>query len=261
MQLQPPSPDLKVWPWPVRIHTLGGFELWLDDEPIRFAHKTPRKPLALLKALIGFGAVEVPEHKLIDALWFQEEGDAARKAYSIALHRLRELLGSDAAATVEGGSVSLNRSVCWVDVWHVERHLAEANSCLRNADGVGFLQRADEVGQLYRGAFLAADTDAQWAVSLRERLRSRFVQVVEAAGRHLEGEHRFEQARDWYLRGLEADDLAEAFYQGLMRCYEATGRRAEALNVFRRMRQTLSVTLGIAPSEQSQALHRSLLAS
>ena len=80
-------------------------------------------------------------------------------------------------------------------------------------------------------------------------------------GKRLEASCCWDQAIDWYLRGLESDDLSESFYRGLMCCYQETGRRAEALSVFRRMRQTLSVTLGIAPSEQSQALYQALLAS
>jgi len=261
MQLQPPSPDLDLWPWPVKVYTLGRFEVVLDDEPLRFSHKTPRKPLALLKALIALGGAEVPEHRLVDVLWPEEDGDAARKAYNIAVHRLRELLGDHEVVTVEGGGVSLNRDFCWVDQWQLERHFTEANECLRRADRAGFLRRAEDIRRLYQGVFLAADTDAQWAVSSRERLRGRFIQFVEVAGRELEAGRQFDQARDWYLRGLEADDLAETFYQGLMRCYEAAGRRVEALSVFRRMRQTFSVTLGVAPSEQSEALYRSLLAS
>jgi pentatricopeptide repeat protein len=63
---------------------------------------------------------------------------------------------------------------------------------------------------------------------------------------------------DCYARGLDADDLAESFYQGLMRCHAAQGRIAEGIAVFRRLRQTLSVVLGVAPSTASEALVRRL---
>jgi tetratricopeptide (TPR) repeat protein len=54
--------------------------------------------------------------------------------------------------------------------------------------------------------------------------------------------------------------LAEPLYQGLMRCYAALNRHAEARSAYRRLRQTLSVTLGIAPSSDSESLARTLLA-
>ncbi|HYL18097.1 MAG TPA: bacterial transcriptional activator domain-containing protein, partial [Burkholderiales bacterium] len=59
--------------------------------------------------------------------------------------------------------------------------------------------------------------------------------------------------------GLEADALMELFYQRIMFCYLALGGPAEGLSVFRRMRQTLSVTLGTAPSRESEALSRQLM--
>ncbi|MGH8769870.1 MAG: bacterial transcriptional activator domain-containing protein [Burkholderiales bacterium] len=57
---------------------------------------------------------------------------------------------------------------------------------------------------------------------------------------------------------MEADDLAEELYQGLMRCYQHLHRHAEGLAVYRRLRQTLSVILNIPPSPASEALYRSL---
>jgi pentatricopeptide repeat protein len=242
----------------VKVYTLGEFRVLVEDQALRFHHKTPRKPLALLKVLVALGKVGVPEQKLIDVLWSEEEGDAARSAYKVALHRLRGLIGEN-AILIEGGMVSLNAKSCWVDSWEMERLVSSAGEVLSQPDPSGLLGLTEKAARLYRGAFLAADSDAQWAVSARERLRGRFMQLVETVGKRLEAEHCWDQAIDWYLRGLQADDLSESFYQGLMRCYRQTNRRSEALSVFRRMRQTLSVTLGIAPSERSESLYRALV--
>ena len=54
------------------------------------------------------------------------------------------------------------------------------------------------------------------------------------------------------------DDLAEPLYQGLIRCFTAIHRPADAVAVFRRLRQTFSVVLGLAPSHESELLVRSL---
>jgi Bacterial transcriptional activator domain len=58
---------------------------------------------------------------------------------------------------------------------------------------------------------------------------------------------------DFYLRRLAADDLAEEFYQELIRWYQQIGRRAEALAVYRRLRQTLLVTFVTRPLQLAQA--------
>ena len=81
-----PPVDVEAWPWPIKIFTLGRFEVLLDGEPVRFARKVQRKPLALLKALIAFGGRRVREDLVMDALWPDAEGDAARVALASALH-------------------------------------------------------------------------------------------------------------------------------------------------------------------------------
>ena len=89
-------------------------------------------------------------------------------------------------------------------------------------------------------------------------MRTRFVQYLQRRAAQLEGEGAWAAAAALYARGIETEDLAEDLYQGLMRCYRELGRPAEGLAAYRRLRQILSVVLGIAPSAQSDALYRSL---
>lgn len=92
----------------------------------------------------------------------------------------------------------------------------------------------------------------------RERLRSRFVEGIERIGRELEAGCQWSRAAAWYRRGIDADALIEAFHQGLMRCYLEMGCKAEAMSTYRRLRQTLSVVLGIAPSQSTETILRSV---
>ena len=87
---------------------------------------------------------------------------------------------------------------------------------------------------------------------------AKFVRLVKEQGMALEAVQAWSDAEQCYTKGLDADDLVESFYQGLMRCQAGLGRRAEALGTFRRMRQVLSVILGIQPSSESEALYRGL---
>jgi DNA-binding SARP family transcriptional activator len=60
------------------------------------------------------------------------------------------------------------------------------------------------------------------------------------------------------LRGLDADPVIEQFYQGLMRCYTALERRSEALSAYQRLKRMLSISLGVAPSAQTERLYQTL---
>lgn len=247
----PPSEQIDDWPWPVRVRVLGNFDLELDGKRIEYSRKTPRKLLALLKALIAFGGQEVPVQILIDALWPQEEGDAANESFNAAVHRLRVLLGDPGILTQSGRSLSIDSRRCWVDAWAFESALSAHGEVRPDAAGRAL--------SLYRGAFLQQENDDAWAIPMRERLRARFIQVVDRQGQLFEQDHRMDDAIECYLRGLEADDLVERFYQRVMHCYLVLGRPAEGLGVYRRMRQTLSVTLGLSPSPESDSLYKQLL--
>jgi DNA-binding SARP family transcriptional activator len=254
--LIPESPplDIENWPWAIRVVTLGRFEVQKDDYAIAFSRKAPKKPITLLKALIALGGQDVPERKLADTLWPDQEGDTAHETLNVNLHRLRKLLEDVEAIQLQEGKLSLDPRQAWVDAWAFEKSL-EAADAVSGDDQVRLIERALK---LYRGAFLPEETEEAWSVSYRERLRAKFIRHSAQLGAHWAQTGELELAVNCYLRGLEADDLAEELYQGVIRCYKQMNRCAEALAVYRRMRQTLSVILGVKPSPASEALYRSL---
>ena len=89
---------------------------------------------------------------------------------------------------------------------------------------------------------------------MREHLRGRFIRAIQSIGDALEKSGRYCEGLEYYTRGIEADDLVEPFYQGAIRGLFQLDRAAEAASMFRRLRQTLSLTLGVPPSAESQKL-------
>jgi len=247
-RILPDADASEHWPWPVRIRTLGRFEILRDDEPVEFAGKSPRRVLTLLKAIIALGVTDVPVRELIDALWPDGEGDAGYDTFTVTISRLRKLLGSHETVQLTGEKVSLDTGQCWIDTMAFER-------C--TADGSQFADLS-RVLELYRGRFLSDEPDAPWALRPRLKLQQRFLASLEKLGARSEAASEWTRAAECYDRGLAVDDLAEGLYQGLMRCHLALGRSAEGLSVFRRLRQTLSVVLGVGPSQASQSLARRL---
>jgi DNA-binding SARP family transcriptional activator len=244
-RIAPQSAEAEGWPWPIEIFTLGRFELVKDGLPLHFEHKAPRKPIAVLKVLVARGGRDVPISQLIDDLWPGAEGDAAQEACRTALHRLRNLLGDADTITLDDGRLSLDPRQVWVDALAFERAADAAVDPTR-------------IASLYRGQFLPEEREAPWALPMRERLRNKFVRHVAQGAFGLEQCGQLAAAASLYQRGIDADDLAEEFYQGLMRCHIERGRHADAMAVYRRLRQMLLVTLGIAPSRDSDALFRRL---
>jgi len=257
-RVQPPPQASDTWPWPVSVRALGPFEIGLYGKPLEFGRKAPRKILALLKALIALGGTAVAESALIDALWPDDEGDAAHGAYTMAIIRLRKLLGESEILVQQGGTLSLDRTRCWVDAWAFGEAADGATTVGRTANFDP--ARRDEASalRLYEGNFLSGDLDAPWSAPMRERLRAKFIGLVSLQGQRLEAAHRYDGAVSLYQRGLDADNLVEEFHQGLMRCYAKLDRNAEALAVYVRLKQLLSLALGVQPATSTQELYRSL---
>jgi DNA-binding SARP family transcriptional activator len=252
-----PADDVPGWPWPLEVRMLGRFEVLHDGQPLTFSRKLPKKTLALLKAIVALGGRAVSEQRLLDALWPDEEGDAAARALDATVLRLRGLLGDAGAIVQQGGKLSLDAGRVWVDVFAFEQAIVSADAHRDGPEEAAFLARAIA---LYQGSFLAEDAAEAWPVATRERLRGRFIHAVGRQGGRLEAAGDCEGAVHAYLRGLDADAAVESFYQGLMRCYQRLGRRSEGISAYLRLRQLLSVTLGLAPSSASDRLYEALRA-
>lgn len=250
-----PADDVPGWPWALEVRMLGRFEVLHDGQPLAFSRKLPKKTLALLKAIVALGGRAVSEQRLLDALWPDEEGDAAARALDATVLRLRGLLGDAGAIVQQGGKLSLDPGRVWVDVFAFEQAIVSADAHREGPGEPAFLARAIA---LYQGSFLADDAGEAWPVATRERLRGRFIHAVGRHAGRLEADGDYEGAVHAYLHGLDADAAVESFYQGLMRCYQRLGRRSEGISAYLRLRQVLSVTLGLAPSPASERLYEGL---
>ncbi|MCP5307505.1 MAG: hypothetical protein H6953_19015 [Chromatiaceae bacterium] len=254
-----PGADVERWPWSVRVYTLGRFALVLDGKPLKASGKPQHRPLELLKALVALGGREVHGEALIEALWPDASGPSAQKTLQITTRRLRELLGNAETLRVHDGKLTLDADRCWVDVWALERALNRTKDALAHGiwDGAG--QRAlAEAQRLYQGPFLTGEPDQPWLIGRRERLRERLLRVLDSAGQQLERARRFAEAQALYEQAVDVEPLAEELHRRLMVCLSAQGRRAEAMEVYRRCRRHLSIVLGISPAAATEVLYRSL---
>lgn len=242
---------------PVQVGTLGRFGVCVAARPLEFARKVPKRPLSVLKAIIALGSPGVCEHRLADALWPDSEGDAARQALNMALHRLRRLLGRPRAVVVRDGRVGLDPRLCRVDVWEFERLTASLEDRSATADDAAHSLR--RIFALYRGEFLYGDEDP-WLIPARERLREKFVRGVATQAECLGQAGRWHEKLNFLRRAIDVDERAEAFYQGIMRATLHLDRKAEGLAVYRRLARTFQVQQCAAPNTDSERLRRSLLA-
>jgi LuxR family transcriptional regulator, maltose regulon positive regulatory protein len=242
--------EVVAWPWPIRVRTLGRFELQIDGKALSMRGKVARKPIELLQFIIASGGSDVASSNAMFALWPDLEGDKARSACNVAVHRLRKLLGRDEAITLELGRLGLDTQVMWVDCLAFEALADRVLPPLTPATA-GAAQRAQA---LYAGHFLHDDEDHAWLMVHRSRLASKFKRLVRSLADHATLSGDALAARTLLERAIELDPLAEDLARLLMQHLAMRGEAAAALLVFQRCAAALKGLLGAAPSAATREL-------
>ncbi len=264
--LVPDQPLLHIenWPWPVKIYTFGSFKIEVEGKTLSIS-RSQQKPLLMLKSLIAFGGEDVPEDRLTDALWPEAEGDVGRRSFDTTLHRLRKLLGSDKAVTILKGKLTLDPRHFWTDIRAFERFISDAGSLWSASSErkdvkktIEAIRLYEKAAALYKGHFLPSDMRESWAAPARERVRAKFITAVIRLSGHYQAERKYDKAIEFLQEGLAIEGLSEELYQGLMTCYQQTGRESEAAAVYHQCRKVLSDTLGVGPSTKTEEIYSSL---
>ena len=243
--------EVAAWPWPIRVRTLGRFAVEVGDTALAVRGKAAKKPLELLQFLIACGSQQVAATSVEFALWPDLEGDNAHAASKIALHRLRRLLGDDAAIAIDAGRLSLNPRLVWVDCLAFEA-LADALPALPLAPAQQ--AAAERALALYAGPFLGNDDDHSWQLVHRERLASKHRRLVRMVVAQARERADVAPARRSLERALELDPLDEDLLRELLQLLADAGEHGAALARYERWRAMCAKSLGVEPAASTQAL-------
>jgi LuxR family transcriptional regulator, maltose regulon positive regulatory protein len=259
-KLPSPDPALAGWPWPLVLRGFGEFEATLNEQAIAGAEsqtkgKTAQRPRDLLRALIAHTPQPLPVATVLSWLWPEADAAAQRKAFDVALLRLRRLLDDPRLIHLEGARLWLDARFVWSDVGALHELMHRIGS----AHGATLPQLqawGTQLLDLMRGPFLAGD-DSDWVQAARQRYRQRFVITVSQLAARMEALDAAAAIR-LYERALDVDPLAESLSRKLMRLHAGRGDDAEAMRVWRACCTMLSVAASLRPSRETQALAREL---
>lgn len=258
-QLKPSPLAGPHWPWRVRIRTLGGFRLEIQGKPYQPPRKAQDKPLELLKLLVtcqATGRESAEKSWIAERLWPDAETENARKSLDMTIGRLRRLLGHDDTIVASEGRLQLSAAEVWTDLKPLLNAISEAqmrrdeHMTGKRSSGGDAAANISAVFDNYRGQFLADEDGPAWLLAGREAIAARVRQVLLAADAMLDG-----SADDVLIPALQrailADPTSEDLARALMRAHLRNGRNSETVNVYRQLREMLSLVLGIAPSSET----------
>ncbi|MDX1469671.1 MAG: BTAD domain-containing putative transcriptional regulator, partial [Acidimicrobiia bacterium] len=210
-------------------------------------------------AMLALNAPEtVSSDKLVDELWGDDEAQDPESALHVAVSRLRSVIDESAVETMSGGyrlGVPMDNS----DLERFRRHTQRGRQLLT----LGHPRRASEALRhalaQWRGEALADLRKFEFAERASQRLDEERLVAVEslmeaelAAGNHglVVGE----------LSGLiEAYPYRERLWGHLMLALYRSGRQAEALRTFGRLKTLLAEEMGIEPSAELSDLEERIL--
>jgi ATP/maltotriose-dependent transcriptional regulator MalT/DNA-binding SARP family transcriptional activator len=213
----PPDSHRALWPWPIKIRAMGRLRIYLNDEELIVNGKAQRKPYEILKFLTAYpNGVEMS--RVMDELWPDLDGDAARNSLDIALYRLRRILKSKDAVRLTSGTLALNKEIVWLDTEAFDRIGTQDRS------SPDLPAAREEILELYRGGLLGDEPVHGTLLVARDRLRNKFVRRVSQLAKELENTQRWDDLTSLYQRAIDREPAEESLRRGLMHALQITGR-------------------------------------
>jgi predicted ATPase/DNA-binding SARP family transcriptional activator len=212
-----------------------------------------------LRALLTRLALEpsrpVATPALIDALWGEAPPTDVVNALQSLVSRLRRALGDPAAVVQSAAGYQLDPEVD-VDLTRFEELRRAGRSAMERGDFAGAVALFTEALALWRGDPFA---DADYAEAARVRLADLRLEMLGDHAEAMLALGRFVEMCVPLAALATEHPLRERFTAQLMTALAGTGRPAEALAAYDRLRQTLADELGTDPSPALRAQHVQLL--
>jgi len=244
-------------------YLLGPLEVLRDGARVPIGAARQR---TLLAALLVHANEVVDTDQLIDYLWDAHPPATARNTLQSLVLRLRQVLepghdgkrGDWRVVEARRPGYMIGATAQTLDVLRFGALTSHGRAALAEGRAEAAANVLREGLELWRGPALA-DVGERLRSEVVPRLNEQRLSALEARvdadlalGRHAElvGE----------LRTLvAAHPLHERVHGQLMRALQRSGRRAEALDAYRTMRQVLVAELGVEPAADLQQLHLELL--
>jgi DNA-binding SARP family transcriptional activator len=200
---------------------------------------------ALLTA-VAMRAEAMSRDRLTDLLWPDLAESAARNAFHVCLHRLKQRLGDDDVVVRTREGYRLGSEVR-VDLWEIDRALGTLRT-----DGALDARQAAGLRELYdrlRATRPPKFEEWEWFEQTERHLRELRCEVAQALAKHALAEHRAQDALTLCHEMIAYDPCDEPAREIAIRAYLENGDRAAALRHFRQYRDVLAAELQCEPSD------------
>ena len=247
----------------VRIQMMGSYLIYVDEQRIESLMTRSRKGAALMAFLILNRGRQVPNQRLIRALWPGDSATNPENALKTLVSRLRTLLNQIAPGL--GGCIVSDRGAYhWESLEGVQ---CDALELMELIDALGVTHSAPDLKKLYRrmielyqgDLFQTGDLDEEAAYA--EHLHSRYLAAVYDYIELLRAEEAFNEISAVCRSALEVDSFDDRLHIELMKAMMSLNRASDALTQYKHAANLTYRYLGAEPSEEMRAFYRQMSAA
>lgn len=228
-------------------------EISLTDGSVLVASREvalPDREMALLVAL-SLRREPVSRSRLTDMLWPELDEAAARNAFSVCLHRLRQHVGDDRMIVRLKDGYALGSEV-HVDLWEIDRTITalRTRTALSDADrnALGEVYHALRRGEKNR--MLAWE----WFAPTRRHIAELCLETAQRLGSDALARGEIGRALQYAEEMIRYDPCDEGARHIAITAHLARGDRAAAMRQYRQYRETLLAELQCEPSTDTKRL-------
>jgi DNA-binding SARP family transcriptional activator len=245
------------------VYLAGPIALELGERVLEERRLPGRQGRRALVYLVLERARPVPHGELADAVWGEAVPPAWETALSAVVSKLRALaghLGLPGRDTITGVSGCYHLRLppgAWVDVEAAVGSLDEAEGALRK----GLLAPAwvsASIAATVAGRPLLPGLDGDWIERRREALRGVRVRALDCLADVAIANGEPALAAQFAEEAVSLEPFREGAWRRLIRAHQGAGDRVAAVRAYERCRRLLADELGVAPSPETEVLHRAL---
>jgi len=249
----------------LRIYLAGEVAVECGEQLLHEVDLAGRQGRLALVYLVAERERAVTQSELAELLWPQALPPSWPVALSAVISKLRQKLGT---IGLDRDQIIANAFRCyqfrppagtWIDLEAAADALHQAEGAVQANQAQAAYGPALIATTIARRPFLTGE-DAAWVMTRREQLRDVLVRALDCRVEALVWNGELALAQDQARAAVELEPFRESGYRRLMQVLVKRGDRAEAVRVYQDCKRRLAQELGVAPSDETEALMRTVMA-
>jgi DNA-binding SARP family transcriptional activator len=249
---------------PVRVQTLGNFQVWREGEVVTKKDWGRDKTIQLFQFFVtARHRKAMHKEQIMDRLW-EEDGESGDQNFKVALHGVNKVLEPNKKSHAEarfvlrqGLTYQLNTEEIWIDSDALESYIAIGNQAFVS-DPMLAQTAYREALALQKGSYLPDRIYEDWSCDERERLQVLILGALITLAGMLVQDNPMESIR-LSQQALLIDTAWEDAYRIQMEAYLQKGNRPMAIKTYQQCEKILHDEMGIQPLPETRKIYQQIL--